>query len=127
MNISEILKARGMFSKDIRIRLKNGQLQLNGEVIREDVEITSFQIVEEDDKKTFFDKDDNEVNFDSFVQDAGDFLFLVVVSNPIWVNRCHIFGFENLFNCNINNELTYLFSGFNLLKISKREFLVIKK
>jgi hypothetical protein len=117
MNISEILKARGMFSKDIRIRLKNGQLQLNGEVIKEDIVITHFttDMLEEDDTL-----------LDEIVIDAGDFLFFNVCKNPIWIARCKIFGFENLFDSNIDNELTQMFSDFNLLKISKKELIVIK-
>ena len=107
-----------MFSKDIRIRLKNGQLQLNGEVIREDVEVTELEIN---------DDPGNEITIDDIVQDAGDFLFFMIASNPIWVFRCHIFGFENLFNSNINNELTHILGGFNLLRISKRDLLIIEK
>lgn len=116
-----------MFAKDIRIRLKNGQLRLNGETIKEDIEITSFEVVEEDNEKTFFDKDGNKVEFDDFVEDAGDFLFFNICKDPIWVQRCHIFGFEELFNSNIINDLTDFLSMFNLLRLSKRELIVIKK
>ena len=118
MKISDILKARGMFSKDIRIRLKNGQLQLNGEVIKEDIEVTELEIN---------DDPGNEITIDDIVQDAGDFLFIMIASNPTWVTRCHVFGFENLFNSNIDNELTHILGGFNLLRISKRDLLVIEK
>lgn len=107
-----------MFSKDIHIRLKNGQLQLNGDVIREDVDVTNMELCDEP---------GNEITIEDIIQDAGDFLFFNVCKNPIWVSRCKIFGFENLFDSNIDNELTYMFSGFNLLKISKKELIVIKK
>jgi len=114
MKISDILKEKGMFSKDIRIRLKNGQLRLNNEVIKEDVEVTTMELSE-------------DVKIDDIIQDAGDFLFFNIVKDPIWLLRCKIFGFESLFNLEIENELTDFFSMFNLLRISKRELIIIKK
>lgn len=118
MKISDILKEWGLFSKDIHLRLKNGQFRLNGDVIKENIEITSLELS---------DDFDNEITINDIVQDAGDFLFFNVVNNPIWLFRCQTFGFEELFNSDINNDLTIFFNQFNLLKISKREFLVIKK
>lgn len=107
-----------MFSKDIRIRLKNGQIKLNGETIKEDIEITdvTMEMVEED-----------EDLFDQTVMGAGDFIFKGICNDPIWVLRCKIFGFENLFNSNIENELTDFLDMFNVLKISKKDYLVIQK
>lgn len=114
MKVSDILKEKGMFSKDIRIRLKNGQLRLNNEIIKEDVEVTSMEL-------------SDDITIDDIVQDAGDFLFFNVVKDPIWLLRCKIFGFENLFNLEIENELTDFLNMFNLLRISKKELIIIKK
>lgn len=118
MKISDILKKKGMFAKDIRIRLKNGQLRLNGEIIKEDVEVTSMELSEDN---------NDELTIDDIVQDAGDFLFFNIVGDPIWAIRCDIFGFETLFNSEIKNDLTDFLSMFNLLRISKKELIVIKK
>jgi len=118
MKISDILKAKGMFSKDIRTRLNNGQLRLNGDVIKEDVEVTTMELS---------DVEGQEITIDDIVQDAGDFLFFNIVKDPIWNFRCKIFGFESLFNSDIDNELTDFLSLFNIIRISKRELIVIKK
>lgn len=118
MKISDILKARGFFSKDIRIRLKMGQLILNGEPIKEDVEVTSLELSE---------VKGEEVTIDDITQDAGNFLFLNIVPNEIWKNRCQVFGFEPLFDTNISNDLTTYLSDYNILRLSKRNLIVIKK
>jgi hypothetical protein len=118
MKISDILKIKGLFSKDIKLRLNQGQMKLNGEVIKEDIEVTSIELSDIEDKK---------VIFNNIVQDAGDFIFFNIVTDPIWKLRCEVFGFEELFNTDINNDLTDFLSMFNLLKISKKEILVIKK
>ena len=119
MKISDILKEKGMFSKDIRIRLKNGQLRLNNEVIKEDVEVTNMELSEEGDEV--------EVTIDDIIEDAGDFLFFNICKDPIWTARCHVFGFEEMFNSQISNDLTDFLDMFNLLRISKKELIVIKK
>jgi len=118
MKITDILKEKGLFSKDIRTRLKNGQLRLNGEVIKEDVEVTTMKLSE---------VEGEEVTIDDIIEDAGDFLFFNIVKDPVWLHRCQIFGFEELFNSNISNDLTDFLSMFNLLRLSKRELIVIKK
>ena len=118
MKITDILKAKGMFSKDIRIRLKNGQLRLNGEVIKDDVEVTTLELSEVEGK---------EVTIDDIIEDAGDFLFFNICKDPVWTARCHMFGFEELFNSPISDDLTDFLDIFNLLRISKRELIVIKK
>lgn len=118
MKVTEILKAYGVFSKDIRIRLKNGQLRLNNNIIKEDFEITTFELCDEP---------GNEVKLSDFVEDAGDFIFHNIAKNPIWLNRCILMDFQELFDTDIENDLTLFLKGFNLLKISKREMIVIKK
>ena len=118
MKISDILKAKGMFAKDIRIRLKNGQLRLNGESIKEDVEVTSMELS---------DVEGQEITIDDIIEDAGDFLFFNICKDTVWTIQCKLFGFEELFNSNISNDLTDFLSMFNLLRLSKRELIVIKK
>ena len=118
MKITDILKEKGMFSKDIRIRLKNGQLRLNGEVIKEDVVITTIELS---------DVEGEEVTIGDIIEDAGDFLFFNICKDPIWNTQCKLFGFEELFNSNISNDLTDFLDMFNLLRLSKKELIVIKK
>jgi len=39
MKISEFLKNQGLFSNEIKDRFKNGQIKINGEVIKTDIEL----------------------------------------------------------------------------------------
>lgn len=118
MDIKEILKRTGMFSKDIHLRLKNGQIRLNGNIIKENIVLTHIT----DDMC-----DEDEKLFNVFVIDAGDFLFSNIVNNPLWKLQCEIFGFEELFDSNIKNSLTEFLSNYSILRISKKELLIIKK
>jgi hypothetical protein len=114
IKLSEILKQQGLFSQDIKVRIKNKQIQINGESISEDNEIDCVIIK---------DKRDNDV---IDIVDAGDFLF-GYVSNENWLAKIKIFGFENLFNTNIENELTLVLKGFMFIKVSKKQMFVLKK
>jgi len=104
MKLSDILKKQGLFSNDIKARLKNNQIILNSEVITSDIEL----LVE-----------DNIIN-------AGDFIFSLI-KNPIFLLQLKVFGFENLFNSNIENELTKKLNQFIFIRISKKEFFLLKK
>ena len=119
MTITDVLKRKGLFSKDIRTRLKNGQIRVNDEVVKEDIDISRFDIQEIE--------ENGESIFDYVVINAGDFIFHEIASNPLWITQCHIFGFENLFDTNIKNDLTLLLSQYNLLRISRKELLLILK
>lgn len=109
MKLSDILKEMRIFSQDIKSRFKNGQIAINGEVIKADVEIPISD----------FDK----------VIPAGDFIFNIL-NNAEFKNASiafNILGVENLFGgeTNINSALTRHLKDFWLLKISKKEFFVI--
>ncbi len=106
MKLSEFLKAQGMFSQDIKIRIKNKQMALDGESITEDIDL----------------------NIDSLnTIDAGDFIFENIAGNKQRIQLTNIVGFENLSTCNIENDLTRLMKLFHVLRISKRDLMVIKK
>lgn len=115
MKLSDVLKQKGLFSNDIKSRIKNKQLRINGNQISEDIEIHAIP----------FGKNDN--GEDIWWIDAGDFIFYEICKNHTWINRCKIFGFENLFMSDIKNDLTEFLKGFFCLQISKKEVLILKK
>jgi len=97
-------------SKEAQIMLKNRQISLNGEVIYENRDIT------------FVDEKDVENNG---LLHAGDFV-AQLIKNDIWKHRLLIFGLENLFNSNIDNNLTKHLKKFSILKISKKQIFILK-
>lgn len=120
--ISEILKQQGLFSQDIKSRIKNKQIFINGESISDDIEIDCAIVTN---KK----KDVAGVEFGNDIVDvidAGDFLF-DLIKNKNWRDKIEIFGFENLFDTNIKNDLTLFLKSFIFLKISKKQILILKK
>jgi len=56
---------------------------------------------------------------------AGDFL-CGLLKNEVWKFRLIIFGLENLFNSNIDNDLTNHLKKFSILKISKKQIFILK-
>jgi len=80
MKLFEILKQRGIFSKEIKSRLKQNQITINNEVIKSDIEL----------------------NVEVKWIEASD----LIKEDNIFTIQMKIFGFENLFNCNIDNKLT---------------------
>jgi hypothetical protein len=122
INLSEILKQQGLFSQDIKTRINNKQIFINGCLVSEDVEIDCAMV--KNTKKDVTGKEfGNEIV--DFI-DAGDFLF-DLISNRNWLLKIQMFGFENLFDTNIKNDLTLFLKSFILLKISKKQILVLKR
>lgn len=124
IKISEILKQQGMFSQDIKARIKNKQISINDEPISDENFEVNCNVV----KNTK--KDVTGIGFDNEIVDiidAGDFVFNLV-SNKKWLIMIQIFGLENLFGeTNINNDLTLFLKDFILLKTSKKQIFVIRK
>lgn len=96
MKISEILKNKKLFSSDIKQRFANGQIKLDGEVIRTDLEIGV-----------------------SAVHDAGDFIF-ALCQDEINVARLKLFGIEGFFAMNENLR------HFRVLDFSKKDKLILE-
>jgi len=117
MRLSNILRNLGLFSNDIKARIKSGQIEINGEKIREDVEINNciFSIP--------------DARFKSFenpnIFEAGDFLCKHILTNKIWKLQCQTFGIEALWN--FDNDLSKFFSDFLFLKVSKRQMFILRK
>lgn len=114
MKLSEILKQQGVFSQDVKARIKNRQIFINGEPISEDIEINCTVV------KNKFDEDVADAI------EAGD-LLLNIVKNKAWKTQIQILGFESLFDSNIENDLVLLLKKHILLKISKKQVLILTK
>lgn len=122
VKLSEILKQQGLFSQDIKARINNKQISINGCPVSEDVEIDC--VVKKNTKKDVTGKEFGGDIVDTI--DAGVFLF-DLLSNKVWAARIKVFGIEELFDSNIENDLTFFLKSFIFLKISKKQSLVIKK
>jgi hypothetical protein len=118
MKISEFLQKEGVFSNEIKARIRTGQMKINGEKITDDIELN---------------------NIESF--EAGDWIFknlLSVLSEDkknIFLLITTLFDIETLFSgdCQINNkpieeilpELNILKSHV-FLKTSKKQMFILK-
>lgn len=100
--LTNILKNRGIFSKEIKSRFKQKQIKVNGEVLENDIDIDVDSIL-----------------------DVGDFVFLLMRNN-VWKLRLQMFGLEGLFSSNIKNDLTEFLQNFMLVRTSKKDIFVIK-
>jgi len=123
VKLSEILKQQGLFSQDIKNRLKNKQMSINGEAICEDIEL---DVVVVENKK----KDVTGVPFGGEVVkvvDAGIFLFNLISDRSDWLLKIKMFGFEELFDSNIENDLTIFLKKFMFLKTSKKQLFILEK
>jgi hypothetical protein len=102
-----IMFATGAFAKDARQRIKNNQIEINGEKVTQDIEI---DVVVENEKPLIF--------------DAGSFLCEYILINNIWKQRCQVFGVEALWL--FDNDLSKFFSDYLFIKTSKKQMFVIK-
>lgn len=105
--LTDILKSRRIFSKEIKTRFANRQILLNGEPLKEDI---------------FVGTDVNEND----IIDIGDFIFQLI-ENPKWLILLKLFGLENIINSNMSNDLTEHLKNFMVIRISKKEAFVIKR
>jgi len=118
VKLSEILKQQGLFSQDIKTRLKNKQISINGEAVIEDFE---FNIV------TVESVVGGEIIEKPKVMDAGVFLFNLISDRSDWLLKIKMFGFEELFDSNIENDLTIFLKKFMFLKTSKKQLFILEK
>lgn len=123
MKLFDILKQFGLFSNDLRTRINNGQISINGEVIKENIEL-DVEMIDESNAK---------------IIEVGDFISKLIISKQkpyteskltygeIFAIQLKVFGLENLFDSNINNDLTKILNDYILVKISKKEIFMLKK
>jgi len=110
MKLFDILKQRGLFSNDIKVRIKNKQIILNSDVVDFNIELN---IELENEKAKIF--------------EVGDFIFNIIKSNKKFSDQFMIFGFEGLFDSNIKSDLTNILDQFILIKTSRKEIFLLKK
>ena len=117
MKLFDILKQSGVFYNDIKIRIKNNQITINSEVIKDNIELNI---------ETKLDEENKEV---AVIVDADDFLFWILIKNKKSdiATQFKIFGFENLFGSNIKNDLTDILNEFIFVRTSKKETFLLKK
>lgn len=87
-----------MFAQEIKTRLQNKQITLNGEPLEKNSEIEFSEII-----------------------DAGDFVFNEIVPNKRLCLLSKVFGFENLFGSNLG-----VLPNHSILRLSKKEVLILK-
>lgn len=188
MKLFDILKQQGLFSNDIRTRIKNKQITINGEIATFDVDLNIKML--SDDAKIILEKlsnfDDNfkieidqnksqlfstllkitfgddsilieevfsklnvnlpelitfkigemknilndflsqEINI-ATIRESGEFICDLGKLNSIFITQMKIFGFENLFESNIKNELSNILNDHFLIKISKKDSFILNK
>lgn len=188
MKLFDILKQQGLFSNDIKTRIKNNQISINNEVVKNDSDINIKTL--SDDVKIVIEKiskfnDNFKIEFDhnntvifsvllqsvfnndsllieevfnklnvkipelitltifemkeilndflsqkidiAVIKESGEFICELGKLNPIFITQLKMFGFENLFDSNIKNDLTDILNQFILVKISKKESFLLKK
>lgn len=122
MKLFDILKQCGVFSSDIKNRIKNKQIIINGVPADSNIELDIEIEIEID-----------EINLDEIITakifETGRFVcdILLKENGNIYSKQMKIFGFDNLFNSNINNELTKYLNQFIFIQFSKRESIIVKK
>jgi hypothetical protein len=105
-----IRQSTGIFSKDLKVRFGNKQIKLNGETVDKDHELNVAR--------------DEAGNF--ITEELGDFIFHNIIPNEVWTKRVELFGLENLFNSNIQNDLTEFLKQFAVIKTGRNKLTVIK-
>lgn len=132
MKISDFLKVQGVFSNEIKARFSNGQIRINGEIIKTDIDLNVFI---PDTSKKFSPVVDIPI-------DAGDWIFQNLVFVLSKENKDKLFFITNLFDietlfsggCQINNtpveeilpELNIM-KGHIFLRTSKKQMYILKK
>lgn len=110
MNLQEILKSYGMAVGDIKARLSNGSIKLNGEEVK-DVRVDIGEISEVRDFGKFFNILQKETDFKKY----KNFLLMT--------------GFDDMMNgeSNIENELTEYLKNWHLVRTSSSSGFFMKK
>ena len=116
VTIQKILLKHGLFSQDIRIKIKNEQIKLNGEVVTD----SNMKLDIE------FDEFDRDFSF----QGLGDFLFNIIRKGGLG-RRLLIASWEagieidSLGKTGIENNLVEVFRLIYILRVSRREAIIL--
>lgn len=114
IKIKDILLQLGVPSQEIKIRTKSGQIKLNGTLVT-------------DGQQEVMIAEDPEHPGTASTQDLGDFVFATICPKPLWRERAKRIGIENLFDCNLDNDLTHVINNHLLLAFSKKDRVVLTK
>lgn len=114
MKISDVLKSTGLPSKEIKIRLANKRILLNGEIITTDLELGNHET----------DKDGTPIT-----QDIGDFIFNILDTHPQVTKFMSTLGcnFESLIGTNLKGDMFTFLNEHNIIRFSKKDAVVIRK
>ena len=131
MKISDFLKQQGVFSNDIKARFTNGQIRINGDVIKDDIDLN----VKDPTPNPKFIKDELEPF------EAGDWIFTKIISGLSKEKKDMLFLIINLFDietlfsggCQLNDkpveeilpELNVM-KGNLFLRTSKKQMFILK-
>jgi len=148
MKLFDILKQSGLFANDIKLRIKNSQITINGEIIKDNIDLdielientdldieNTAKIINADDFLFWTLKGTNIIKFRN-INDTSDLFWkmrtekinkLLEIESQKFRNQIKIFGFENLFGSNIKNELTDILNEFIFVRTSKKETFLLKK
>lgn len=138
MKISEILLHREkfnsvqtIFSKDIKQRIKNGQIKIDGVAIKDDIDLNIETLPEP--WEVIRSKGEIKNPFLC----AGTFIFNLIkdqrdfeidnIPTSIFALQLKIFGFEDIKNSNIKNDLTDILDNFFIIRVSKKDIFLIKR
>lgn len=130
MKISDFLKQQGVFTNDIKARFTNGQIRINGDVIKEDIDLN---VKDPTPDLRFL------LNWEPF--EAGDWIFTKIISGLSKEKKDMLFLIVNLFDietlfsggCQLNNkpveeilpELNVM-KGNLFLRTSKKQMFILK-
>jgi valyl-tRNA synthetase len=106
MELFEFLKEFGLNANDIKARLSNKQILVNGRVSTRDLDLGNI----------------------SEVHDQG-FFIRKLTKLPLWEKHSQqimFWGLENLLGTNIQNDLTEFLSDFKMIQISKDDIIFVK-
>jgi hypothetical protein len=128
MKISDFLKGQGVFSNEIKARFQNGQIKINGESVKEDIDLNV--------KKQIPDPKVDDIPFE-----AGDWIFHNLITSLSEDKKKKLFLITTLFDietlfsggCQINDkpvedilpELNIM-KGHIFLKTSKKQCFILK-
>jgi len=118
MKLKDFLKSQGHFSSDINARIKSGQIKVNGEQVKTNIDLPFGNDVAEDKLKD---------HLKDITSDLGDFIFWNICSNQNWVQSLKIFNIEDVMDSNIDNDLTKFLQKFIIIRTSKMQALVVER
>jgi hypothetical protein len=116
MKIFDILKQRGLFSNDIKDRIKRKQIFINNDIVESNLDLNI----------------ELDINNKAIIIESGEFLYDLlgsdlIKSNQNFITLLEICGFESLFDSNIKNELTNKLNKFIIIRTSKKETFLLEK